>query len=682
MLYEGTVVAAGRAVAVVVASGDETEARRGAVAQKRDPSRGGVERRLRSLIDLTGPLALSAGVGLIGAGLLRGRKLEDLVGSGVSLAVASVPEGLPLLATAAQLAAASRLSRQGALVRNVRSIEALGRVDLICLDKTGTLTAGRIELDGVSDGQKFARTAELPTSERGVLAAALRACGVSGGDADPTDAALARAASNAGVRIDNHVGSWQKLAELPYGAGRGYHATLGETKDGRLLSVKGAPEVVLRFATDWQVSGARIPIDTATAAALTQHASDLGRRGYRLLAVAEKLEGPNETLDPSAPSGLVFRGLLGFRDPVRPTSARAIKDLASTGIRAVMVTGDHASTSSAVAEEVGLLEGRAVITGSELAELTDDELDRRIDAIGVFARVTPPQKVRVVRALQRRGRVVAMVGDGANDAPAIRLANVGIAIGERSTAAAQAAADIVLTDERIEALAQAVWEGRAMWASVRDAVSILVGGNLGEIGFTLGAGLFDGRPPLSARQLLLVNLLTDVAPAMAIALRPPQLDSLLQLAQEGPERSLGQPLNRDIVTRASVTALGASTAWIVGRMIGGRERANTIGLVALVGTQLGQTLLSGRFSRTVVATSVATSAALTAIVQTPGVSHAFGCRPLGPISWMTAIGASAAATAAASYFPGLIDEAMRRLHLDRPMFVEDREAPAALTESA
>jgi cation-transporting ATPase I len=674
MLFDGTVVAAGRARAVVVAVGDDTEARRGAVAQKSDASRGGVERRLRSLIDLTGPIALGAGVGLIGSGLLRRRKLEELVGSGVSLAVASVPEGLPLLATAAQLAAAGRLTQQGALVRNIRSIEALGRVDVICLDKTGTLTEGRIELGLVSDGQAPVAISQLGTEERYVLGGALRASELLGIGADPTDAALVKTATEIQVQSDEGCPAWKKTRDFPYEAGRGFSASVGSFGDVSLLSVKGAPEVVLRFASEWRRGGEKVPIDVATAALLHQHASDLGHGGYRLLAVAERVLGAGEEVDPHAPSGLTFLGFVAFRDAVRKTSKRAIEDLARTSVRAVMVTGDHPSTARAVAEEVGLLMGRAVLTGVELAELSDAELDGRIDDIGVFARVTPPQKVRVVRALQRRGRVVAMVGDGSNDAPAIRLANVGIAIGERSTSAAQAAADIVLTDERVESLARAIWEGRAMWASVRDAVSILVGGNLGEIGFTLGVGLIDGRPPLNARQLLLVNLLTDVAPAMAIALRPPSPDSLRALALEGPERSLGQPLNRDIVARAGVTALGASTAWMIDRLTSGHVRAGTTGLVALVGTQLGQTLLSGRFSQPVVATSVASAIAMSAIVQTPGISHAFGCRPLGPLSWATAIGASAAATAATTYFPGLIDLAMKKLRLDKPMFVEDREA--------
>jgi magnesium-transporting ATPase (P-type) len=202
----------------------------------------------------------------------------------------------------------------------------------------------------------------------------------------------------------------------------------------------------------------------------------------------------------------------------------------------------------------------------------------------------------------------------------------------------------------------------------------LIGGNLGEIGFTLGAGLVDGRPPLNARQLLLVNLLTDVAPAMAIALRPPSKESMASLAHEGPEASLGKALNRDIASRAIVTTLGASSAWVFGRLIGTRANANTIGLLALVGSQLGQTLISGRFSRPVLVTSISSAALLAAIVQTPGVSHLFGCRPLGPIGWATAIGASTAATYGAIRFPALINEIMRRTKLDTPVLVEDPEA--------
>jgi cation-transporting ATPase I len=310
----------------------------------------------------------------------------------------------------------------------------------------------------------------------------------------------------------------------------------------------------------------------------------------------------------------------------------------------LMITGDHPSTAEAIAEELDLLQDKTIVTGAELASLTDADLDRRIADVAVFARVTPSQKVRVVRALQRAGRVVGMAGDGANDAAAIRLANVGIAVGESSTAAARGAADIVLTDGRIETLVDAIVEGRAMWASVRNAVSILMGGNLGEIGFTLGAGLLDGRPPLVARQLLLVNLLTDVAPAMAIALKPPTPKSFESLANETPDAALGEPLNREIAVRAIVTALGAGSAWTFARLTGTSTRARTVGLAALVGTQLGQTLTSGGFSRPVVLTSLASWIALSSVIQTPGVSHLFGCRPLGPIGWLTAISASVAAT--------------------------------------
>jgi magnesium-transporting ATPase (P-type) len=206
-----------------------------------------------------------------------------------------------------------------------------------------------------------------------------------------------------------------------------------------------------------------------------------------------------------------------------------------------------------------------------------------------------------------------------------------------------------------------------MWASVRDAVSILVGGNLGEIGYSVAAGLIDGRSPLNARQLLLVNLLTDVAPAMAVALRPPSEQVLASLASEGPDASLAHPLSRDIASRALVTAAGAGSAYFVGRLTGSRERATTVGLCALVGTQLGQTIVSGGMSRPVVLTSIASAAVLAGVVQTPGLSGFFGCKPLGPIGWTTAIGASAIATAASAAYPEVVERIARRLKLANAM---------------
>jgi cation-transporting ATPase I len=666
MLFEGTSVASGCATAVVVAVGDQTEARHGAAAAPRGAAPSGVDARLRSVINLTGPMALGAGVGLVGVGLLRGRRVQDLIGAGVSLAVASVPEGLPLLATAAQLAAAKRLAARGTLVRNTRSIEALGRVDVLCLDKTGTLTEGRIEVTSVSDSTSEERLGHLGDGRREVLAVALRATGAprhSEGSVDPVDAALLRAGTRVGTGPELGCVGWRRQSELPFAADRGYHAVLGRADRGWVLSVKGAPEVVVSRSRHLRRGDQDVELDDRGRRAIEAVANRLAERGLRVLAVAERLGTPGEPLGLAEVGDLVLRGLVAFTDPVRPAASRALDRLGRAGVRAVMVTGDHARTARAIAAELGLT-GEA-LSGEELMALSDVELDQRLPDVGIFARVSPAQKVRIVRAFERTGHVVAMVGDGANDAPAIRLANVGIAIGERSTAAARAVADVVVTDERIETVVDAIVEGRAMWASVRDAVSILVGGNLGEIGFTLAAGLVDGKSPLNARQLLLVNLLTDVAPAMAIALRPPSGAALMAIANEGPEASLGDPLSRDIAVRAVVTGLGAGGAWLIGRVSGSASRARTIGLVALVGTQLGQTLVSGGPSRPVLTTSLASAALLAAIVQTPGISRFFGCRPLGPGGWLTALGASAAATTASVMLPRALSTTVTRLGLDR-----------------
>jgi len=665
MLFEGTSIAAGRATALVVAVGQRTEAQRGAHGAKGDQAQGGVERRLKSLMALTGPVALAAGVGVVGGGLLRGRMLEDLVGSGVSLAVSSVPEGLPLLATAAQLAAAGRLSRRGVLVRNVRSIEALGRVDVICLDKTGTVTEGRIELRSVSDGVSEQRLDVIDEAGHVILAAGLRATAegqTPGVHGDPTDEALRTASASIGVDVKLGCAGWERMNELPFEAGRGYHAVTANTSFGELLGVKGAPEAILPHCTRWRRQDGESPIDTTTQRLLAEEASRLGRSGLRVLAVADCAFDADESIDLGHLPELTFQGFLAFSDPVRPSAALAIQGLRRAGVSVVMLTGDHPSTATAIATELGLGEHAPVLTGADISRLSNEELEEELKDVNVIARVTPSQKVRVVRSFQRSGRVVAMAGDGANDAPAIRLANVGIAIGERSTAAARGAADVVLTDERIEALVEAIVEGRAMWSSVRDAVSVLVGGNLGEIGFTLAAGLIDGRPPLNARQLLLVNLLTDAAPSMAIALRPPTEATFDELANEGPEASLGRPLNRDITSRAAVTALGAGSAWALGRLFGDRTDAMTMGLVAVIGTQLGQTLVSGGTNLPVLLTGVGSAAVMAAIVQTPGVSHFFGCQPLGPLAWVGAVGASAAATYLSVALPGSFEQFADRFH--------------------
>jgi cation-transporting P-type ATPase I len=629
MVYAGTTVAAGTATGVVVAVGRATEAGRGIALAESDRKPSGVEVRLRRITKASLPIAAGASAAVLGAGLLHGRFQESL-NAAVALAVAAIPEGLPSVATMAQLSAVRRLSRHNVLVRQPRALEALGRVDVVCFDKTGTLTEGRIELTHIFDGNGAAPDTP-PDKGRHVLAAALRATPeCAGGDTlpHPTDQAVVSAARSEGVAADLNAAGWRTVRELPFEPGRGFHAVLGATARGQLLSVKGAPETILP----------RCDMSTLDSEQVHNEIEGMARKGLRVLAVAQRAASTRRQLDDERIDRLEFIGLLGFSDPVRSTAAEAIEALRRAGVRVIMLTGDHPSTAKSIAAELGLDVEAGVITG---VDVNGDNGERHFERGQVFARVSPADKVAVVKALRGAGHVVAVTGDGANDAPAIRLADVGIALGNQATTAAREAADIIIADDRIETIVRAIIEGRALWTSVREAVALLLGGNLGEIGFSVAGSLLSGAgPPLSARQLLLVNLVTDLLPALALATRPPRGLSPDDLVREGPDASLGAALNDQIAQRAVATSVGALAGWSAAGKIGGPRFAGTVGLVSLVGSQLAQTAVASRGDPIVLGASMLSALATLAAVQVPGLSTFFGSRPLGPIGWSIAAGAS------------------------------------------
>ncbi|HKN98309.1 MAG TPA: cation-translocating P-type ATPase, partial [Pseudonocardiaceae bacterium] len=616
MIFAGTTVVSGEATAVVVAVGDDTLSGRAVNLAARTPPSEGIQARLRELTRSALPLTLGGGALVTVLSAIRGTRMRDAVAGGVAIAVAAVPEGLPLVATMAQSAAARRLSTRGILVRSPRALEALGRLDTVCFDKTGTLTENRLRVAKVEEVDDA-----VPT-----LTAAARACPGDNGErqAHVTDQAIVDAA-----RPDQ---GWEQESALPFEASRGYSAAVGRDDDGTTwLLVKGAPEVVLR-ACDTGSDGARA-------------GEAMADEGLRVIAVAGRTVAGDERPALDGPlEHLRLLGFVGLSDSPRDGSETLVRGLREAGVAPVMLTGDHPSTARAIAVALGWPADTTVVTGEELAQRDRSGRAELVAGAGVIARVAPEQKLQVVEALRAAGRVTAMVGDGVNDAAAIRAANVGIGVRAKSSTAARTAADIALTEDDLTVLLEAVAEGRALWRSVADAVTILVGGNVGEVGFSVLGALVGGRPPLSTRQFLLVNLMTDLFPAMAVAVTRPDEDGTA---------AMGAQLTRDIRNRGITTGIGATTAWLAGRLTPGtRRRTSTMALCGLVGTQLAQTLRGRWRSPLVVGTAVGSAVALGVVVQTPGVSQFFGCTPLGPFAW-AGVGSGVATGAAASLLPPL-----------------------------
>jgi len=631
-------VGTGRAVVVAVGTGTRMGATAAALAieeTEQSPLGARLGRMFRQVLPLIGV----GGAIVVASNLLRGQALLPSLVVGASIAIAAVPEGLPLLAGVGQAAVASRLAGRNALVRRLGAVEALGRVDVACTDKTGTLTEGKLALTLVADPH-----ADAPPSREGLpadLRAVLRAAGLASprpdapdAGAHPTDMAVVRGAMDAGLDGDLRV---ERTAEAPFDPVRAFHATVAAGQ----LYAKGASEALLPRCDRVRDSGVEKKLDEAGRQALRDRAEDLAGRGLRVLMVAEG--GAWTPVDD--PHELVALGFVGISDPLRPDVPAAVRRCQEAGIRVIMLTGDSPATARAIAGQAGLLDGGDVLTGADIAELQNGDLDRRLERAAVIARVTPLDKLRIVESLQRHGHTVAMTGDGVNDAPALRLADVGVAMGRGGTEVARQAADVVLADDDFATLVEALVEGRSFWRNIRRALGLLLGGNLGELGLVVGASVLGLASPLVTRQILAVNLITDALPALAVALQRPADRNLAGLAREG-EGALDKPLRDDVLRRGVSTAAPALVAYLIALGTGGLPQARAVAFAGIVTTQLAQTLDAGRtgdgLTRPVVAAVAASGGLLVAALTIPALREVLLLAAPTPLGWVL-IGAGAPA---------------------------------------
>ena len=588
VVLEGSDVVVGTGTAVVVAVGRQTRMGATAAALAMDEARRitPLSARLNRMLQQVLPVAGAGGAIVAASGILRREPAVPQIALGASVAIAAIPEGLTLLAALGDAAVARRLAARNAVVRRPSAVEALGRVDVVCTDKTGTLTEGRLALGLVADADTEVRLpAPLPAHLGQVLlAAALAGPHPDASDAlaDPTDAVVSRAAEAAGFGAGLRLA---REAQSPFQSSRSFHAA----RAGGRVRVEGAAEALVPRCERVRRGGRDEPLDEAGRQSLLARARTFAEGGLRVLMVAE---GPAES-SVDDPRGLVALGFLGISDPLRPGVAAAVRRCQAAGVHVIMLTGDHPATARAIAREAGLLRpDGAVVTGADLARLDAGALDLALEGATVIARATPIDKLRIVESLQRRGHTVAMTGDGVNDAPALRLADVGVAMGRGGTEVARQAADVVLADDDFATLVETFVEGRGFWRNIRRALGLLLGGNLGELGLEVGASVLGLASPLTSHQILAMNLMTDVLPALAVVLQRPEHRDLSALAREGTS-ALDAPLRNEIFSRSAATAAPSLVAYIVALRAGGVPYARTVAFTSIITTQLAQTLDAG-----------------------------------------------------------------------------------------
>jgi len=577
MIYAGTSVTYGRGKALVTDTAMQTEFGKIArMLQNIEPGRTPLQKNLDKVGATLGWAALLVVSIIVALGLFRGQPFIEMLIFGIALAVAVVPEALPAVVTISLAIGVQKMVKRNALIRRLPAVETLGSTSVICSDKTGTLTKDEMTVRRLyCAGQMFTvsgagytpvgdfsstagATTNLPPQLRQMLNAAVLASDTTlvrdaGGSwvikGDPTEGSLVVAAAKAGIQKETLDAENPRVHEIPFSSETKRMTTI-HTSNGKLFAnAKGAPEVILDGCDFLLTPNGVQPFDPAGRINILSQAQDMAGEALRILGIATKPDVTPQT----AEQGMTFLGLAGMIDPPRPEAKAAIALCADAGIRPVMITGDHPITAQAVARELGLLRsGERVVTGAELEEMTEEQLQRDVENISVYARVSPAHKLRVVTAWQARGHIAAMTGDGVNDAPALKKADIGIAMGITGTDVTKEAAAMTLTDDNFASIVAAVEEGRGVFGNIKKYLMYLLSSNIGEIGLMAGAALLGMPLPLTAVQILYVNLATDGLPALALAVDPPEKD-LMKRKPRNPRTG--------IFTRPVVTLMVLGGIW-------------------------------------------------------------------------------------------------------------------------
>lgn len=606
MAFSTGMVTYGRGRGIVVATGMKTQVGKIAdMLQHTDSTETPMKRRLEELGKILGYVALGICALIFLVGVLYGNPILEMFMMAVSLAVAAIPEGLQVISTVVLAMGVQRLVKSNAIVRTLPSVESLGSATVICSDKTGTLTQNKMTVvegwtkGGSIDFKDSSESPQLNEDEKTLLIAALLCTdanlkilpdGSTENSGDPTETAIVDIALKFNMNKNEVEQKYNRINEVPFDSERKRMTTINENSNNKIIAnIKGGLDEVLSVSTQILIDGKIRPITDEDIEEIKEQNNSMAKMALRVLAIANKelADIPADVNAETIERDLTFIGLLGMIDPARPEVIEAIKKCRTAGIRPVMITGDHKVTAVAIAEEIGLFnEGDKALTGSELEKISDEDLSRDVHKYSVYARVAPEHKVRIVKAWQSHGEVVSMTGDGVNDAPALKQADIGTAMGIVGTEVAKDASDVILTDDNFATIVSAIEEGRRIYDNILKSIQFLLSSNVGEVLLIFIASIFNLGNPLLPIHILWINLVTDSLPALALSVDPAEENIMTRKPRNAQQGFFTKGMTWRIVYQGLTIGLISLVAYLLGRQDGGQALGQTMAFSVLAFAQL------------------------------------------------------------------------------------------------